>query len=422
MSCFELLNPFTPSSIVSNPKDFFGRDSEMQMLDRSLRQGSFIIQGPIGIGKSSLLSRVLLYMDGYNSGNDSKIVICVSHKDIKTVDDAARLLLEELCDFDEKKRKIIITLPKLISFESEKAYNYFSEGRYLSALLKIIEDKKFINDVDETNYIIFAIDECDKSPKPIAKLIRQILTKTQLRGLTKIRFILSGISPFYEELLTEDEGLNRFIYRTINLGKLQKLEARELLESKISLVVKDARENKYPLEIDPDIIERVLSLANGHPHLIQLLGSCLIEHENSNNDGIINAYDLVNALKEICYENRAVIYNDLMNNLKLQGYYDALIKFISISRYTFPTSVNKNLALKKFEPEELLWLLKNNIITDYSKDNYELVDEFLRVRIILDEDASEANSLNIIGYALLNSDSKYDADPTFYDMLEDDTI
>ena len=64
-----LLNPFTPAEIASSPEDFFGRDRELRTLERSLRKGSLVIQGPIGIGKSSLLARGLLTMEGFNGGD-----------------------------------------------------------------------------------------------------------------------------------------------------------------------------------------------------------------------------------------------------------------------------------------------------------------------------------------------------------------
>ena len=46
-----LFNPFTPSEIASDPDDFFGRNEELRLLERSIQQGSVVIQGPVGIGK-----------------------------------------------------------------------------------------------------------------------------------------------------------------------------------------------------------------------------------------------------------------------------------------------------------------------------------------------------------------------------------
>src|SRR5437870_2179809 len=59
-----LRNPFTPTTIASQPGNFVGRRDELLTLERSLVQGSVAIQGPVGIGKSSLLGRGLLSMEG----------------------------------------------------------------------------------------------------------------------------------------------------------------------------------------------------------------------------------------------------------------------------------------------------------------------------------------------------------------------
>ena len=63
------------------------------------------------------------------------------------------------------------------------------------------------------------------------------------------------------------------------------------------------------LSVDPDVIERTVALSGGHPHLLQLLGSHLIEHEDSDPDGVIDAHDLANSLGRICYEDRARVYD-----------------------------------------------------------------------------------------------------------------
>ena len=78
-----------------------------------------------------------------------------------------------------------------------------------------------------------------------------------MNGISNIRFVLAGVNPFYESLINEDVGVNRFIYKSINLGKLHNVEARNLIESKLSDVVENSRENGYPLEIDEITLERV---------------------------------------------------------------------------------------------------------------------------------------------------------------------
>ena len=54
-----LINPFTPSEIAAGPDQFFGRERELREVLMALPFGSALIQGPIGIGKSSLLARAL---------------------------------------------------------------------------------------------------------------------------------------------------------------------------------------------------------------------------------------------------------------------------------------------------------------------------------------------------------------------------
>jgi len=80
-----LLNPFTPADIASHPEDFFGRAQELRTVQRSLMQGSVAIHGPIGIGKSSLLARTRLAMEGFGNVNKSVSAISTAHKDINNI-------------------------------------------------------------------------------------------------------------------------------------------------------------------------------------------------------------------------------------------------------------------------------------------------------------------------------------------------
>jgi len=61
----------------------------------------------------------------------------------------------------------------------------------------------------------------------------------------------------------------------------------DLVETKLRAVASGARVEGTKLEIDPNIIQRIVALSGGHPHLIQLLGSHLVERENQDPDGLI---------------------------------------------------------------------------------------------------------------------------------------
>ena len=67
-----LPNPVTPAEIAAHPEDFFGRGHELVVMERSIMQGSIAIRGAIGIGKSSLLARTRLLMEGFDSTHKSE--------------------------------------------------------------------------------------------------------------------------------------------------------------------------------------------------------------------------------------------------------------------------------------------------------------------------------------------------------------
>lgn len=382
----QLVNPFTPSTIISDPDAFYGRDDEMQVLTRALQQGSIAIQGPVGIGKSSLLSRVLLHMDGFLSDVSSQIIIAVGHHDIKTVDDAARIILEELCHVDSTQRKLTIGIPKLATYESQDANSFFETGRYLSALIRILEDHPPPGTLDRVGYLVIAIDECDKCAKPIAQLMRQLLTRFQLGGKDNLRFVVSGVSPFFDQMVNVDQGISRFIYKTLVVGKIDEESSSSLLRDKLAIVRQRAVDDGIDMTIDPSTIHRVLCLADGHPHLLQLLGSHLIEQENENPDNRIDSRDLLSALRRICYESRASVYNNILHSLECEGLLNDFKILLQIAGRGFPTRIAKFKAQDLVSTECLEWLHQRNIIADKDTHHYQLVDEFLRIRIILDEE------------------------------------
>ena len=121
-------NPFTPSEIAGSPDDFFGRRDELKTFERSIRQGYVAIQGPIGIGKSSLLARARLLMEGFESDHNATSVVAVGHKNIQTIDDAARLMLESFSVVDETNSKIRFKVGSLLEIESGELRRYFAEG------------------------------------------------------------------------------------------------------------------------------------------------------------------------------------------------------------------------------------------------------------------------------------------------------
>ncbi|HEX7312913.1 MAG TPA: hypothetical protein VF297_03285 [Pyrinomonadaceae bacterium] len=419
------LNPFTPSEIASSPDDFFGRSQELNALERSLQLGSVAIQGAIGIGKSSLLARARLMMEGFDSNHSARSVVAVGDKDIQTIDQAARLLLESFVRIDERQKKVKFQLKGLFEVESAEIVRNFTEGRHLAVLKRVVEKDYLERMLDDRELLILAVDEADKCPAPLARLFRSVITHTQQQGVKQVRFVFCGVSPFYQDMVQEDPGISRFIYKTITLQPMAQHEAADLIHTKLALVAADAEKRGIRLAIDPQIPERVLDLSGGHPHIIQLLGSHLIENECEDPDAIIDSADLVKSLRRICYDDRARVYDTTIHTLELYGMLDPFLTLLGLMSPGFPSRVSRRKAQKDVRQEEIQWLAERNIISTWSPDEYGLVDEFLRIRFMLDAAESATDEKSVELYLLERQEEVEDrerfvryADDPFYDEEE----
>jgi hypothetical protein len=387
-----LINPFTPSEIAGGPNEFFGRSKELNLFERAIRQGSVALQGGIGIGKSSLLARGILSLEGFDSSHRAQSMIAVGHKDITSVDEAARLLLEAFIRVDEQSSKISFKIGSILDIESAEICRFFKEGRHLAALKRIIEDDYLKRVFRDRAYLLFAIDEADKCPKAFAQVMRAIVTHVQHKGIKGIRFVAAGVSPFFQEMVNEDPGISRFFYKVVPLGPMDTTEARDLLETKLTQVKSAAAHEGIALRIDPDVVEKIISFSGGHPHILQLLGSHLIEHEDEDPDNIIDARDLVGALRRICYEDRSYVYASTIHKLEVHNKLETVNVFLGLSTEFsgalllpgFPTKINRKLAQECVPLADIQWLIDHSILCAPSGEHYGLVDEFLRIRLILD--------------------------------------
>jgi hypothetical protein len=193
-------NPFTPSEIASGPDEFFGRADELRDIRAAIEKGSIVIQGPVGIGKSSLLAQSRLDLEGFGSEKRAFSVIAVGDRDVTTVDEAARLILESHVSVDETQKKVSFKIGNLFEWGSTEIIRNFTEGRHLATLKRLLETKTLKNVLGNNQLLIIAIDEADKCPAPIARLIRSVATHTQQQGIKNIRFLLAGVSPCYRKM------------------------------------------------------------------------------------------------------------------------------------------------------------------------------------------------------------------------------
>lgn len=382
-----LLNPFTPSRIATDPRDFFGREDELRQIEQTFTESSVAIQGMVGIGKSSLAYQTRLQMEGFNSDHTSKCIFVVCHKEVNDIDHVARLFLEKIVSVDEVSKKVTWKVPWINIAEriSEEVTQNFVEGRHLQVLMRLLEKRHIRTFIDEKDLLILSIDEVDKSPEVIASFIRVVLTETQGNGINNIRFLLSGVQGYFKEMLNEDEGIIRFIPSPMILPPLTEDETLDLLQTKFTEIVNDAIEKGIPISIHPAVIERISQLSGGNPSLIQLLGSRVVLNEVENNDGVIDEKDLIGAFNRVCYRDRGEIYNQIYDLLDEKEMINIFAQIYQEMSNGFPAYIQVSVAQQIASQEELEWLTANNLLR---KDQrfYFLADEMLRVRIAMDRD------------------------------------
>ncbi len=405
------VNTFIPSEIASRPELFYGRKKELKKLERSIKQGSLTIQGPVGIGKSSLLSRILLHMEGFDSQHNSKCVIATAHRDIDGVDEAARLILEKFVSLDEEKKLLKVNLFKIFEVQSHEVYKNFTEGRHLAVLTKLLEKEYLGIGLDGREFLIIAIDEADKAPKSLTKLIRVVCNNLQQSGINNVRFVVAGVNPYFKEMSEEDPGIVRFFATPLNVTTMPEYEAEDLIVSKLDECIERSLYDGEEIQYEQEIVDSLVRLSGGHPHLIQLLGWHLIEKEEEEPDGVLNIKDLTDALKTICYEDRVYIYDGMINHLKVESKYSNFLIMIQDCQDVFPTRLERESVEKICDAEEIQWFIDNNYINPVSDAYYGLVDEFVRVRVIMDE---EEKSRDDVEREFLNSESQ-DERSNFHD-------
>lgn len=383
---FKLINPFIPMKAATSPDDFFGRQEEIDVLDRGLGTGHVAIQGGVGIGKTSLLERVRLLEEGFNSmTSSSESYIVLGNRDVVNLDDAARLVLQEFVQIDSVQKTKKLGIAKIISSEKDvtEIRNNFPEGRCLGRLKDIL--LKWGTTRPET-ILILAFDEADKCPQFFSQLFRNITGHCDVNHVSNIRLMVAGVNPYFQKMVDEDPGVRRFFTEVITLNPLTVDEAEELLIKKFRIVRNRAKKESLSLEIDPEVVEKIIRLSGGHPHLLQLLGYRIIENENSDPDGKINNCDLVGSLRTICFEDRSVVYQSIIHLLGIEGKLEPLKQLFNVADMKCPTKISRDAALEIVDRDLIQWYVDNNVLLPDSGDSYRLEDEFLRIRLMFDEE------------------------------------
>ena len=125
--------------------------------------------------KSALLARGLAAMEGFGTDRSAKSVVAVGDKDVDSIDKAARLLLHSLVDIDEAQKRVKFKIGSL----SERELPKLSDTSRMDAIWISSNDwlrRMYVNELltKDYKYLILAIDEADKCPVPLARLVRSV--------------------------------------------------------------------------------------------------------------------------------------------------------------------------------------------------------------------------------------------------------
>ena len=374
----ELLNPFEPASPAIHRTDFFGREREIRESEIALRKGSILIEGGVGIGKSSLQAHLSMVLEGFSSGHRSETRIAVAHPGVDSIDQAAHLLLSRFVEIDEKSNRLNVSLGSVLSFESSELVNFFKSGRHVEVLKRVLDRKAAEARRHERDYVIICIDEADKCLEPITKLIRVLWTHFGHQHITNVRFVVAGVSPLRTRMIDVDDGVQRCFYKVIRLGPLRPHEARDLVSTRLDQISEDALLKGEVLSFSPRIIDALISISGGHPHVLQLMGSLMIDRLNEKEVLRFDEDDLLAALFAISHEQRSAEYDKMFHQLELCEKVDSLKRFLCTASERFPTQVPVQTAKDRIPREDLHFLVENNVLM-MSDDVYALVDEFFWV-------------------------------------------
>ena len=209
-------------------------------------------------------------------------------------------------------------------------------------------------------------------------------------GVRDVRFVVAGVSPLHQELLSEDSGVQRAFNRVLTLRPMSAGDADELMWDKLSQVIRQEEKKGNTLVVHQPVVDRMVELSGGHPHILQLLGSHLIQHEQVNPDGVLGLDNLVGALRRICYQDRGPVHASTLHRLENAANcrrcksWSGLGLTVWALPAPYPTVMPRQLALDTIGEVDLQWLVERDILVPLSDLEYGLLDKLLRVRIILD--------------------------------------
>ncbi|MBI5390117.1 ATP-binding protein [Candidatus Woesearchaeota archaeon] len=261
-------NPYNPNT-PANP-DYFGGRKEILQRVKSIfeeasnlrRSSGILIYGYRGVGKSSLIEKIIDMAGGYANHESGNLII--KRRLSRTTNDQElyAILNEELLEKVRERKglaeKIIhkVNTAKVKVFDIEVSVNEKDEVKRSP----FQQWKFYMRSLKNVELVIVALDDADYlSSEALSEL------KTILEERTKVPIVLvvSGGIRFEERLVDDYSPVARgFSGASFNLGKFELRETKEVLEKPLK-----ATEAKW----DNEAVTELHKLAAGYPYLVQCL-------------------------------------------------------------------------------------------------------------------------------------------------------
>ncbi|HLD37095.1 MAG TPA: ATP-binding protein [Candidatus Nanoarchaeia archaeon] len=263
-------NPYDPQT-PARPEYFGGREHVLKRLKERIemakehkKSGGILIYGHRGVGKTSLINKIISEMTG-TEDNPSDILI-INRRLGRTTNDQElyRLLSEELIQQIEKRKN---TLEKIKGM----AKNISGMGAFSLniGISKTDFDKSpyhqwktYIENLKNVGLILIAIDDADWLS---LEAIGELKTIVEDMSNTPILLTISGFIDFEEKLADRYSPVARiFSGANFNIGRFTLEETEEVLCKPLM---------NEQTNWDDEAVKEVHKITGGYPYLVQCLAS-----------------------------------------------------------------------------------------------------------------------------------------------------
>lgn len=283
----EIPNPYIAGSPVTGPEMFFGREDAFASIRQALtgqhRDNVLVLYGQRRTGKTSVLYQMSRHLDAR--------YLCVFIDLQGLALDSLGGFLWELANYVARalRRQYQINLPPLNHDEFMADPRSAFENGFLDAVWSSIGDRHLLLMLDEAVRLQEKV-RAGKLEQEVFEYLRHLM-----QHYDRLNFLFSLGSG-----LEEMEQEYSFLFNVALYKKISFLTR----EAAIALITQPV-EGYY--KIEPQAIERILSLTSGHPYYTQLLCHSLFNRSQEQHLDVVNVADVETVLDEVVERGLAVL-------------------------------------------------------------------------------------------------------------------